>query len=502
MSVRTRMLFVTLMAPLLMLAALSCSKIETAKIQAPPVTTEDNLNQARQLINDGYALLDSAKLEGAVAKFAEVDTLIPGSYAGGYNSAAAYALSGNKDKAIETLTSLVDRGFDRAQQLIDDTDFDSLRSDPRFDSLVTRAKANYAAASAVFASGMPEYATAPEKFSTEDSLVAWIDRQNRLLQMESRYWRSSDNVAARIDFAARRLACVRDLKIGDTTFDYGLERLRAASRMQSPYEPGWGSVSDLVLKEAENYLKAPHDAEKSSEANYLAGFALALKYSASDDQRLPTYQQAQVYLNKVTEGTGYYPAAQVILLVDQFRSPGANDMQLGSQLKSILEKYSGNTQMFRATATQFSNNVPKYIWPIPLDQRDIDGKNVALDEYKGKLLMIDFWATWCPPCRAELPNLLAVYKEYHPKGLEVLSVSLDYPQEISPDAYRKWIDSAGMNWRHIYDGANWGTELVRRFYIGSIPSPYLVGKDGSLVAMGEALRGDSLAITVKSALGL
>jgi len=133
---------------------------------------------------------------------------------------------------------------------------------------------------------------------------------------------------------------------------------------------------------------------------------------------------------------------------------------------------------------------------------DLEEKTITLDEYKGKALLIDFWATWCPPCRAELPNMVKVYNEYHSRGLEIVSISLDYTDRITPEAYRDWIDSAGMNWRHSYSGDAWSTESVKRYYVGSIPAPFLVGPDGSLVAWGEDLRGEDLAGSVEKALGI
>lgn len=131
---------------------------------------------------------------------------------------------------------------------------------------------------------------------------------------------------------------------------------------------------------------------------------------------------------------------------------------------------------------------------------DFDGALAKLADYRGKVLLIDFWATWCPPCRAELPGLIETYKKLHPRGFEVLSISLDRPDDTTVDDYRAWIGEHEMTWRHVYDGDAWDSPLVKRFFVGSIPSPFLVGADGSLVAWGEDCRGENLAPTVEKAL--
>jgi thiol-disulfide isomerase/thioredoxin len=145
--------------------------------------------------------------------------------------------------------------------------------------------------------------------------------------------------------------------------------------------------------------------------------------------------------------------------------------------------------------------------PLELTFTATDGREVDLAKLRGKVVLIDFWATWCVPCIKEMPNVRAAYKKYHDRGFEVVGISFDKAPGPTPRAMEKTAAQVNefamkndMPWPHHYDGKYWDNEFGRRFAIHEIPAVFLIGKDGRLITT-EA-HGEKLDREVKRALGL
>ena len=118
---------------------------------------------------------------------------------------------------------------------------------------------------------------------------------------------------------------------------------------------------------------------------------------------------------------------------------------------------------------------------------DPEGKPIQLSSLKGKIVLVDFWASWCGPCRQENPNVVKVYQQFHEKGFEILGVSLDRTKED----WLKAIKDDNLTWLHVSDLQYWQSAAARLYGVNAIPQSFLLDKEGKIIAKG--LRGDQLA---------
>ncbi len=130
-------------------------------------------------------------------------------------------------------------------------------------------------------------------------------------------------------------------------------------------------------------------------------------------------------------------------------------------------------------------------------QADTAGKAVALHDFRGKYVLVDFWASWCGPCRQENPNVVNAYNQYKDKNFTVLGVSLDRPG--AKDAWLNAIHKDNLTWTQVSDLKFWDNEVARQYGIRSIPQNFLIGPDGKIVA--KNIRGEALSRKVAELTG-
>ncbi|MGD1032280.1 MAG: TlpA disulfide reductase family protein [Opitutaceae bacterium] len=136
--------------------------------------------------------------------------------------------------------------------------------------------------------------------------------------------------------------------------------------------------------------------------------------------------------------------------------------------------------------------------PIDIKFTAVDGREVDLAKLRGKVVLVDFWATWCQPCVNELPNVVKAYETYHDKGFEVVGISLD--QEGDRQKLIDFTKSHGMPWPQYFDGKWWNNEISTRYAIQAIPAMFLLDQNGIVVSTNA--RGEKLEAEIKRLLSI
>ena len=162
----------------------------------------------------------------------------------------------------------------------------------------------------------------------------------------------------------------------------------------------------------------------------------------------------------------------------------------GKRLNEMIAKL--KSQEAAAAQAEIGNKAPAFTAPTP------EGEELALADAMGsKYTIIDFWASWCKPCRQENPNVVSVYNTYHDKGLNIISVSLD--RASAKDKWLAAIENDKMDWFHVSNLMEWQDPVARKYGVTAIPATYLIDAEG--VIIDKNLRGEALVAKMQELLG-
>ena len=190
-------------------------------------------------------------------------------------------------------------------------------------------------------------------------------------------------------------------------------------------------------------------------------------------------------LTEIQEALGNSEATEKVLkqaqtVFEKQLDQDENDWNALDGLANIHEKL-GNTELAREYKLKVD---PSLGWvgqvlPDFLSVIDLDGKPISLADYRGKVVLLDFWAVWCGPCLGEIPNIKAVYEKYHNQGFDVIGVSFDEDAAV----LREFIAEKEIPWRQILDGGGFGGTFAKQYGVHSIPAPFLIDREGKVLSV-------------------
>ena len=240
-----------------------------------------------------------------------------------------------------------------------------------------------------------------------------------------------------------------------------------------------------IVQGIQNKLKAGQNTEADLAENLVAFDALRAKHAGEKTDAIAqiVYMEAMLY-QQVLDNPAKAKALIVKLKTDY---PATKLGQKADQMLQMMEKQAEAKKIQGALA-------PGAAFP-DFSEKDLAGHPLSVGALKGKVVLVDFWATWCGPCVHELPNVIANFNKFHAQGFEVIGVSLDSDRD-KLDAFLKKTD--GMVWPQYYDGEGWQNKLAVKYGVESIPFTVLIGPDGKII--GTGLRGEALGAAVEKAL--
>lgn len=285
-----------------------------------------------------------------------------------------------------------------------------------------------------------------------------IDGEQLVIALDSAETLSVDskmgalNAPSRIE-GSKHATALHDFLKSTTSFDSEINVLKEALSAQPPDPSALARYNEL---NADFYERTKSFAQEHS----ASPVAITAVSRLDINKEMDLFKKVRDELRKVMPKSNVYK---------QFRDQVASVEMQQTQLKMQQEAEERKNSML-----PFGSVAPE------IRQQTPDGGTFALSDLRGQYVLIDFWASWCRPCRYENPNVKRIYERFHKKGFEILGVSLD--KDLA--AWKKAIQDDGLPWKHVSDLGYWNNAAAQEYGANSIPYTVLVDKEGKILAKG------------------
>lgn len=269
-----------------------------------------------------------------------------------------------------------------------------------------------------------------------------------------------------------------------------------------------GLIVDVPATEARYALEAnllrtmidAPDADEKSRLNGLRNYVdMELMLGTCDTNR-----ELTALRERIDFGAPRLPAADRETMVATWEEQYIGQLEQrgrNAEAQALLAKHAQGTNAKLAPWAQARLKVASLrTAPVDLKFTAADGREVDFQKLRGKVVLLEFWATWCDPCVKEMPAVKAVYEKYHAKGFEIVGISLDHAN--SQEKLLRFVKKNAMPWPQHYDGKGWQNRYALEYGITGVPSMLLFGKDGRLVEEIFYPQGEKIQPLVRKHLGL
>ncbi len=258
-----------------------------------------------------------------------------------------------------------------------------------------------------------------------------------------------------------------------------------------------GRIEDRLLTFRNAYRKSPEALDAAFELG-------SLMYSKGMLMQDPSaYAQAVSFLSEYvlkSSGNRQNLAAAHFYLAESYKANNKFD-EARHEYKLVIDEFGDvNPRIKQLAQTNLADfDVQQKLAvgnePLGFEVKSITGDPLSPARYKGKVLLIDFWATWCGPCRAEMPNVKRIYSKYKNRGFEIMGISLDKSRRDLD----RYLASNSITWPQYFDGKYWNNDIATQYGVRSIPTTYLIDRKGKI--RFKSLRGAQLEKAVAKLVG-
>ncbi len=455
------------------------------------------------LAGEGQQQIEFERYREAAASYARQAAIAPRAPSPHYGAACALAALGRTEAAFDSMTRAIECGFLDEERMNEEPLLDGLRRSPRYLALISLMRTGLEERERRMVQG--HRALDPQSVPAFSSVKAIENHYaNRIELQRKEHWRLApyEFVFARWRTSDEKIAALSrfvDENEGEAAAEHGrLAILETLSQYKVfSYVVHWGEHGHAMKREAERFLSSHPESERRARAEYLLALASwfmrdampakeggAVGYSDADVRALDAALADIEASNRGGEDAGRALVRQMML---EYHVAGNRPTSRLRSLHEAFEEHYGENRRVRRFARHWARNLLLALRGVDdLEFVDLSGKSWNRETRRGKVVLVDFWATWCGPCVREIPALKTAYAKHHEQGFEIVGISLDHSCEELED----YVADKEIAWPQACDGGGFDTPLAKQYEVKGIPQTILIDRDGTVVAVG--LRGERL----------